>query len=68
MKVKVKMKVTVIDMSTRESHSKMRNKDKFKGTIYAGNFALGEMCNVTKPNLSELNQLIYTAARFLDEM
>lgn len=59
----MEVKVKVTDMSTREQLMNIKNKDKFKGTIYVGNFALRETCNVTKPNLSELNQLIYAAAK-----
>lgn len=44
---------------------KIRNKHKFKHTIHAGNFTLKEICNATKPNLIEINQLIYAAARLL---
>lgn len=41
----------------------IRNKDKH--TMYVDNLVLRKICNVTKRNLSELNQLIYVASKVL---
>lgn len=52
-----------IDVCAREPLLNIRNKDKH--TMYVENLALREICNVTKRNLSELNQLIYAGAKVL---
>lgn len=54
-KVKVKVKVTLIDLSREETLWKIRYKHKFKYSVYVGNFVLREICNETKPNLTEIN-------------